>query len=201
MAKTSTLTDGFATQDNAKWNYGAGASVASGQLVLATNSSYTGEITTDVTYDFTGSYLLVELAQRPVLGNGGTETGICVSLAPSITSSNTVGVLLGGSNLRFFANIAGAFGATNVAYNATNHRWLRIRESAGQVFTDTSPEGTSWTNQHIRSNPFTLTSVYVNLFNGYFGTETAPGNALFDNLNLPTATAPTASQFFAMINT
>ena len=43
----------------------------------------------------------------------------------------------------------GGVGTTlaTLTYSATDHAWLRLREAAGTVFWDTSPDGVTWTNR------------------------------------------------------
>ncbi len=40
-----------------------------------------------------------------------------------------------------------------MTYNATSHAYVRIREAAGTIFFETSPNNTTWTVQHSRTSP------------------------------------------------
>lgn len=63
----------------------------------------------------------------------------------------------GHGNRISFGHYNGSFNALGeIAYDATAHRWLRLRESAGTVFWDTAPDGVVWTNRH--SEPVTTFS-------------------------------------------
>lgn len=44
-------------------------------------------------------------------------------------------------------------GAVNIPYSATNHAWLRVRETGGTVFWDTSPDAATWTNRRALASP------------------------------------------------
>jgi hypothetical protein len=68
-------------------------------------------------------------------------------------------------------------------YSQTTHRWVRIRESGGTIFWETSPDGATWTTRHSEaSSGYTLTSGYL---------ELGAGNSItyYDNLNAPPAGA------------
>src|SRR3546814_14352831 len=44
-------------------------------------------------------------------------------------------------------------GAVSIAYDSTNHAWLRIREDSGTLFWDTSADGLVWTNRRSTASP------------------------------------------------
>ncbi|WP_432041414.1 hypothetical protein [Streptomyces cadmiisoli] len=44
-------------------------------------------------------------------------------------------------------------GEVDIPYSATDHAWLRVRESGGTTYWDTSPDGTTWTNRRAESSP------------------------------------------------
>ncbi|MEU6222243.1 hypothetical protein [Streptomyces sp. NPDC047042] len=44
-------------------------------------------------------------------------------------------------------------GQVAITYDATAHAWLRIRETGGQLYWDTSPDGASWTNRRAATSP------------------------------------------------
>lgn len=197
MAKTETLTDNFATQDTGKWSWWAAASVSSGQLALACNNSYTGTIYSNTSYDLTASSIVVQLVQATNAGNGGTQLVFNVSTSQAANTSNSIGFYLNNGTL-YYMNAGGSFASVGTTtYSSTTHKWLRVRESGGTVYWDTSADGVSWTNRASSASPaITVTTVYVNFVVGYFGTEPSPGSALFDNFNLPPAASP--GQFFVM---
>lgn len=59
-----------------------------------------------------------------------------------------------------FASEAGYFdpSATTVTYNATTHKFLRLREDGTNVHWDTSPDGTTWTNRRTLATPAWVTA-------------------------------------------
>lgn len=47
---------------------------------------------------------------------------------------------------------------TTVTYSATTHKFLRLRETGGNVYWDTSPDGTTWTNRRTLATPAWVTA-------------------------------------------
>ncbi len=181
MAKVHTFTDDFATESSAKWGgFSSDVYVASGQLTVVPTSSYHG-LFSQSTYDLTGSYAMVELVQAPPVGNGSIEAGITMQ----VSSGNTESFLVAGTGLSMRETISGSHNDTWITYNATAHRWLRIREAAGTVYWETSPDTLNWTTQRSKvSGLGSLSTVTVTLYAGFWGTEPSPGTAIFDNLNI-----------------
>lgn len=181
MAKTQTLIDNFATASATKWGgYGANPSVASGRLSITPTGSYPG-IYSAVTYDFTSSYIMVQLVQAPNVGNGTSSA--CLNI--QVSSGNAEQILVEGSSLIFRETVSGSNSDTSVTYSATTHAWLRIRESGGTVYWDTSADAINWTNRRSKAIGIASpTSATVNFIAGYYGTEPSPGTAIFDNFNI-----------------
>ncbi|MEU6543899.1 hypothetical protein [Streptomyces sp. NPDC046859] len=49
-------------------------------------------------------------------------------------------------------------GAVSLTYNATTHKFLRLREDGTNVYWDTSPDGTTWTNRRTLATPAWVTT-------------------------------------------
>jgi hypothetical protein len=83
-------------------------------------------------------------------------------------------------------------GVYSVAWNASTYKYLRIRESGGNILFDSSSNGTSWTNRHTTAGlPFAVTSLYVQF--GVAGLNIAsPGSLRIDDVN-PTLPAPSST--------
>ena len=179
---TGALTETFDSQNTAKFTYGAAASVSSGQLQTTVNSSYTGLISSVSAYDLTGSAVTVQVTQLPNVGSGSTEAFLLVNLNSAVLDQQNlyqIGWNNGNTYLR--EKVAGVQSQTTVS---TTDLWWRLSESGGNVLFDTSADGVSWTNRRTRAAGFALTSLYVGVGSGYFGTETTPGTAIFDNVNV-----------------
>jgi len=44
-------------------------------------------------------------------------------------------------------------GAVDITYSAVDHKFVRLREDGGNVYWDTSPDGTTWTNRRTLATP------------------------------------------------
>lgn len=179
MAKTSTLTDEFATADGAKWDYAAVAAdvtVTAGQLHVSNGVG----LQSISTYDLTSSYIYIEVP------TAGSSFGL--SFVDFNTFTGGVGVIFDGSTL-MLQDLFLETDLGSVTYNATSHRWVRLREASGTVFMDGSPDGTSWTS--LASGAFTAGTAWTIL--------PAGDGVVFDNFNtLPSAPPSNTSAFFAM---
>jgi beta-glucanase (GH16 family) len=190
VAKVATLTETFTAQDNVKWTgWGADAYLSSGRLGLNATPAYPRLLASGA-WDLTASSILYELVQPPNVGAGSTQ----VFAELTLDVNNKIQFLWENNNVIPRAIIAGAASdGTPVAYNATSHRWWRISESGGTITWATSPDAVTWTTRRTLAAPFALTALTVGFYAGYWGTETAPGSALIDNVN----TAPGSSSFTA----
>ncbi len=124
-----------------------------------------------------------------------TATTASASLAGQHDGQNEVLFVQQGGVLYARMIDAGTLSEKSVSYNPTAHRFWQIRESAGTVSWETSPDGTSWTSTMTRPTPQFARSLYIVL-----GAAAPPGasagTARFDNLNLgrpPTAWCKTSS--------
>lgn len=181
MAKADTLIDSFASASSARWGgYGSNPSVASNQLSIVPTGAYPG-IYSAVTYDLTSSYVMVQLVQAPNVGNGSISTFMNVQ----VSSGNQEEIGWENGQLVFREQVSGVNSDTSVAYNATNHKWLRIREASGTVYWETSADSLNWSLQRSKASGIGVLSVVtVNLYAGFWGSEPTPGQALFDNFNI-----------------
>jgi hypothetical protein len=82
--------------------------------------------------------------------------------------------------------------AGNITYSASAHKWWRMREHAGKLYWDTSPDGTTWTNRASHADPsFDLSQLLGDLNAATTGTNPSdPGTASFDNLDVGAAATP-----------
>jgi hypothetical protein len=187
----STLADAFnGTSIGTAWSVvtqNAGtASESAGSLNLAANPN---SGTTQVIVNSASSYSLVGSAAQvrvdQVVSSAGSINNRFVLLADT---QNFLGWLYESGNLWGFYLVGGV--RTNVVtipYSATRHLWWRLRESAGTVYWETSPDGSTWLKQGSASSAslFTLTSVAVQFYLETFGAGLpAPGQASYSNLNV-----------------
>lgn len=194
-ALVGTLTDTFTSQDSTKWQgWSAGSvEVASSRLQVACTLAYP-TLTSSAQYNLTGSALLAEIVQTSGVG-GTTDTALYMDTNTGGGSGGiALSMLVENTTMYMRYNTGAGNNDTSTAYNATNHRWWRISESSGTVTWATSPDGTTWTTQRTATPGINVTSFYVHLQAGYWGTETSPRPALFDNVNTPPG-APPATTF------
>lgn len=198
VAAISTLTEGFASQDDTKWLYKAAASVSGGQLTETPNTSYTGAIHSNETFNLTGSSIYVKLPQRANQGANSTETMFVLAKQKAgNTAADLIGFDVNGTDLLFYDKVASTGHFNGTTYNATNHAWLKISESGGTITFAASADGISYSSLGTLANPIAITELYVTLQTGYYGTEPTPGTAIWDNVNTPppvTGTLATALQ-------
>ncbi|MCX4232020.1 hypothetical protein [Streptomyces ortus] len=188
MPSLSSLVDNF--NDNIigpEWGDSYGGVTETGgrariPLVAATYAGYQ----TGRAWTFAGAAVYLKLVTRPVASIG---TDVSVNF---LVTSNVDGTSIGfkynavTNVLRMQSNVAYFDGAAvEIAYNATTHLWLRLRETGGNVLWDTSPDGTTWTNRRTLATPAWVTSsvdtTALDLY-GYRNTGTTD-YAEFDNVN------------------
>ncbi len=78
--------------------------------------------------------------------------------------------------------------STPVVYDAVSQARWRIREEAGMIYWESSPDGQSFTEIDHAPVPFPIDSLRAQLAAG--GQLASASTAQFDNLNLPAATVP-----------
>ena len=184
--KIETLTDTFDTLDMGKWigTYG-GVTVVGGQAKIPCTSSYPSLVTdyNNPYWDFRDSAIYAKVTVPP-LGTGTRETSFDVVRDPGSQDKFTIyctGQTIYTRVRRGGANVSSG----SVAYSPTNHAWWRIRESAGIVYFEASPDGTTWSplgSAPSYTHLIDVTSVWTGFSAGYYGTEVA-SDAYVDNVN------------------
>lgn len=184
MALTEELVDNFTTQDAAKWTFPAGTSVASGQISIPASTAYP-TVTSAANYDLTSSSFYAQLVQ-PLDSAAGTQTYYDLT----VSAGNSVGWMVETSgSLRSKHTISGTESIVQTvgAFNATTHKYLRIRYAGTTVTWEYSADAVIWTAAGTWTPTFALTSVQIGLGAGFFTAGT--GTALWDNVNVPPAAA------------
>lgn len=74
--------------------------------------------------------------------------------------------------------------AVVLPYSAIDHAWLRLRESAGVLYWDTSPDGSAWTNRRASPSPAWVNDVNLSVVLAGHRNSGANDYAEFDNFNL-----------------
>lgn len=210
MAKIETLVDAFngTTLNSALWSpFTSGSATltysssgASCNFPTSSTSSTDGDITSQSSYDLTGSYVFQQVPQ--VLGGSHCDSNFTVR----VISNN-------GNNILQWQVEAGTIFAIHVkggtqvnvwsaTYSSTTHKWWRIREgagagaggTAGTVYWDTSTDGTTWTNRASWVWTFSaITTAWVNIGGIAWGADTNAGAYKWNNLNTTGSTSQTIS--------
>lgn len=177
------------TLSAAKWNNTGGAQcVVSGQqLVITTTTTATYyTVVANDKVDLTGSSVWVE----------------CVDAGNQTLASHEWSFLLSidGSNRVYFTIYNGTIYAykvvatvqTNLAsatYNSTNHRFLRIRESGGNIYFENASRAEfdvgTWNAFTSTATPITITDLSLILSSGCWAIEATASTDKFGNVNYP----------------
>lgn len=72
----------------------------------------------------------------------------------------------------------------SVPYDASEHRWWRLREAQGTLYYETAPDGAAWIQRHTAATPAFLSSVTVKLAAGIWEPSTTQVQAAFDNVDV-----------------
>jgi len=148
------------------------------------------EISSKTTYDITGSQITVKII------DAGNQALTSLSFFPlgiwdSTYNSQVEWRIDGG-----IIDGVGDGSATTATYVADTYRYLKIREASGKIYLDYSADGINWTNFSSVANPFTMTSVWVNM-RCRVTAETSTTTAKVDDFNiLPSGTTPSFSHAF-----
>jgi hypothetical protein len=117
------------------------------------------------------------------LSSTNTQTWFGLYLTDVSTTDMAVFTIDSG-NLIMRRRISLSNSSTSIAYDGVAHRWLRIRETGGNLLWETAPDGSTWTTRRTISSPFSLASVKFTFYSGTFDFEATPGTAVFDNFSL-----------------
>jgi hypothetical protein len=202
----STLQDTFtgAVLDTAKWSPFADAGCAITQSGVLNEALASGTTTGYNTCSTVSAYNLVgdavSLTWTPPAGTWtaqGVESGFRIG-SPT-TGGNDCLRLHWTSDGNIWASyfIGGVFtSVASAAYSSVNHKWLRIRETAGTIYWETAPDAGggpgAWTTLGTVATStitWSLNGAQLVLFTGRWGgTDAATGPATFDTVNIPPPT-------------
>lgn len=185
MAKVSTLTETFASEDTGKWSgYADTANVnaTGGQLVIACTADYPALVSA-VSYDLAASAIVVQAVQTPNVGVGSTMMTLRLGQDTN-GEGDGFSIIWAADWLMFGEWVSGAHNNTGIDWDPVAHAWWRIREASNIVYWETSPDGLAWTVQRSKTKAVsTISALYVVLQSGFWDAETSAGTAIFDNVN------------------
>jgi hypothetical protein len=188
-----TFTDDFTTKDTVKWDWGGTSTVTGGQLVMTPVGD---DIASNSVVNLTGSSVQIQVLQVPIASAGLYAAFLRVQ----VTSGNYAEWAYTGATT-FFAqvqiNSSQVAASANLTFSATNHKWLRIRESGGTLYWDTAPDGLTWTNQFSWViSGMVVTAALIAIYSISSGTSSQ--TQIQDNVNILAAAPTGPGQFFAM---
>ncbi len=190
MASTATLRDDFANNTiDRPWTSAvsgsATAAESGGQAVLtlpsATAGSHSAYYRSRTTYDLTGDAFSFTIGTMVATGVAATaqldlfQDTSNIYRWRQLSGTLTARTVVAGVDTQLYS----------VAWNATTFKYLRIRESGGTVYFDSSSNGTSWTNRAsvLVSAAFPVTGLTIQ-FGAECGNIASPGSLRLDDVNL-----------------
>lgn len=188
MAPIAALRDDFA--DNiiaAAWDASATGS--------ATVAETSGEARCTLPSSTVGSHLARYTSHSPYdLTAGSFYVNIDTMVSTSVAATAFFQLYIDGGNALQWTQLSGTLKAVSivggvstdeysVTWNASTYKYLRIRESGGNIEWHSSSNGTTWTLRATLAAPFTLTALYVD-FGAACGNVASPGSFRLDDVNL-----------------
>ncbi|MGP3636205.1 hypothetical protein ACTU45_23080 [Streptomyces sp. 24-1644] len=154
----SMLGDDFDDQrtDPTLWTASGGATETDeGRLRLPLVPGVVSRYTSTRQWTLTGAQLTVKLARVPAAsGSSAASFSLYLHSATTGTRFRWYYNALGGGELRALSEVGSTDGAPVVLpYSPIDHAWVRIRETAGLVVWETSPDGWGWTVRRSISTP------------------------------------------------
>lgn len=161
MPSLSTLVDNF--NDNSigpNWgdSYGGVSETGGRARVPLVADTYAG-YQTGRAWTMAGATVYLKTPTLPAVSTG-TDVGVHF-MVTSATDGTAIGFKINRvtSMLRMQSNVDYFdAGAVEIAYSAVNHLWLRLREDGTNVYWDTSPDGSAWTNRRTLATPAWVTA-------------------------------------------
>jgi hypothetical protein len=148
-------------------------------LPSSTAGSHDARLSSTHAYDLTGDGFFVTIGTMVATGVAATAF-----FALSAGGGNLLQWVQASGTLKAQTVVGGsATDRYSVTWNATTYKYLRIRESGGNVLFDSSSDGTSWTNRASVAAPFAVTDLSV-VVGAACGNVASPGSFRLDDVNL-----------------
>ena len=146
-------------------------------LTNTSGNHYNGYVSVG-TWDLTGGRISIEVVAAP---QNGTDTVFAIG----VDKNNYYRFVVNGALLYLQEKFNGVVTQTSIAFDATNHRFWRIRHdtATNQIVFETSPNGvTNWNERRSITRRIALTAAYIELSAGSPKSIAAPPKSIFDNL-------------------
>ncbi|MCX4816746.1 hypothetical protein OG601_47360 [Streptomyces sp. NBC_01239] len=168
MPSLSSLIDNFndATISPNWGNAYGGVSESAGKAHVPCTIGFAG-YQTAYSWTFAGATLYVAVTTVPAASTATTAYASVFVNAPNIADNSDplygcrIGFIINtvSSQLRCESDTAYSDGSSvNITYSSTTHKFLRLREDGTNVYWDTSPDGSTWTNRRTLATPAWVTA-------------------------------------------
>lgn len=151
-------------------------------IALAINAADAyGEILSACRHDMRDREVSLEILAVP---DGDPKAEMFLELA--IDGANRLGIDYFDNNLQQYHRVGDVYTALDtISFDALAHRFWRLREVAGEMFWQSSPDRLVWIDRASVSTPLDVSAVLVGIHAGTFDAATSPpGAAVFDNLDV-----------------
>jgi hypothetical protein len=149
-------------------------------LVNAAGENFAGYDSTQL-WDVTNGSATVQVLQTTDPVSAADTT-----FALSIDALNFYRITFENGGLFFQQMVNGVKASADVTYDATQHRWWRIRhkQATDTVQWQTSPDGKHWATQMQQPRLLDIVGMHAELQAGSYEPEATPGTAIFANFRL-----------------
>ena len=165
-------------------NGGATYAETGGELVLTLPASGTGYAAyfTGNAFDLRDDAITIEVLEVPDPCCEEAEFEFMVS--DSIIG-DYAGISASAGGIRGFYNVNNSSSDISpITYSQADHRFWRIRETAGIFYWETSPDGLQWDTRGFMANPIAMDAVQIGIQAGCWDPVPTPGAVRVDNYNL-----------------
>jgi len=100
-------------------------------------------------------------------------------------TSTSVGFNVRDGKLVVYSTTGNYTPITSVTYDPVAHHVLRLRETGGMLYWETSSDGATFAGIYSERDRIDLSSIGIRLFAGTFAAQANPGTAVFDDLDTP----------------
>lgn len=197
MPLTGTLADTFddGVIDTVKWpsNYNTGGggapSETGGRARVACDTGFSA-FTSDNTYTLADSHAWVAM-YPPAAGGAASEAWAQLLITSSTGGTDVIAEVNAVTGDLTLAVRVGYFdaGAVTLTYDPGAHRWIRVRETGGNLLWDTSPDGLTWTNRRTAASPAWVSDADLEIQLIAHRDSGVQDYAEFDNFNVTPSTA------------
>ncbi len=152
------------------------------QISNAISGTTYGVVQSVANYDFTGSSISARLISA---GNQALASWQAQPVFIAVDGTNCVNWYVGANQIHAQKEVAGVFSdVATLAYNATAHKWFRVRHSGTTIYWDYSADGRTWKNLTTLANPFaSITAVFPTIQAGTFNAEASQTSMQVDSFN------------------